>query len=177
MKKLLSFILVVLVMLVPVTVEGKKKVDKNEYINQWANYEVTTTDVGQNGTKCLKVWGFGKKVDKAVEQAKKNAVHACLFRGCPGSATARATPAIFANQGKGQAASDNIDYFYDFFETNGDYIQFVNITTDGVPSGQDRREVKGGYKVAIHVQVMYDNLREKMKNDGILHTGSAGFTY
>lgn len=146
-------------------------------MNTWGNYEVTTISVGQNGTKNLKVWGFGKKVDKAIEQAKKNAVHACLFRGCPGAQTARATPAIFANQGKGQVAAENFEYFYDFFEENGDYIQFVNMTTDGVPSGQDRREVKGGYKVAINVQVMYDNLREKMKQDGILKNSAGGFTY
>lgn len=169
--------MVALVMLIPDAAVAKKKVDKNEYINQWANYEATTISVGQNGTKNLKVWGYGKKVDQAVAQAKKNAVHACLFRGVPGASNARPTPAIFENQGKGQAASDNIDYFYDFFETNGDYIQFVNMTTDGVPSGQDRREVKGGYKVAINVQVMYDNLREKMVNDGILHKASSGFSY
>lgn len=177
MKKTLAMFIAALMMLIPDIAGAKKKVDKNEYINQWANYEVSTIAVGQNGTKNLKVWGFGKKIDQAIAQAKKNAVHACLFRGCPGAQNARTTPAIFENQGKGQVASDNIDYFYDFFEGNGDYIQFVNMTTDGVPSGQDRREVKGGYKVAIDVQVMYDNLREKMKNDGILHSAASGFSY
>ncbi|MDE6396007.1 MAG: hypothetical protein K2K84_01895 [Muribaculaceae bacterium] len=177
MRKIILFLITAIVTLCPTTLDAKKKIDKSEFIKNWANYEVTTNSVGQNGTKYLKVWGYGKKVDKAIEQAKKNAVHACLFRGCPGSANARPTPAIFGNQGNGQVASENFEYFYDFFEENGDYIQFVNVTTDGMPSGQDRREVKGGYKVAIDVQVMYDNLREKMKQDGILKNSSGGFTY
>lgn len=175
MKKILCFLFAAIVCLLPAELAAKK-IDKDKYMNEWGNYEVTTISVGQNGTKYLKVWGFGKKVDKAVEQAKKNAIHACLFRGCPGAQNARQTPAIFENQGKGQVAAENFDYFYDFFE-NGDYIQFVNMTTDGVPSGQDRREVKGGFKVAINVQVMYDNLRDKMKQDGILKNAAGGFTY
>lgn len=176
MKKIL-FIILIALLAIPTTGYAKKKIDKTAYLSEWANYEATTIQVGQNGTKSLKVWGFGKNVDKAIEQAKKNAVHACLFRGVPGTANARETPAIFKNQGGGQAASDNLDYFYNFFEEAGEYIQFVNLTTDGYPSGQDRRDVKGGYKVAVNVQIMYDNLRQKMLNDGILKNSQAGFSY
>ncbi len=175
MKKILLFAM--LLMLIPAAVLAKK-VDKKKYIAEWSGYEVTTIAVGQNGTKSLKVWGYGKNVKKAIEQAKKNAVHACLFRGCPGAANARTTPAIFENQGKGEVALENFEYFYDFFEVNGEYISFINITTDGVPSGQDRRKIEGGgYKVALNVQVMYDNLRDKMTSDGILKKASSGFTY
>ncbi len=175
MKKYL-FILFSVLLFLP-SLAMSKKVDKMKYIAEWSTYEVTTISVGQNETKNLKVWGFGKNINKAIEQAKKNAIHACLFRGLPGAANARTTPAIFANQGKDQVALENFEYFYDFFEVNKEYIGFVNITTDGVPSGQDRREVKGGYKVAISVQVMYDNLKEKMSNDGILKKASSMFTY
>lgn len=175
MKKI---VLLALVALLFMPVEGLcKKIDKQKYLTEWANYEVSTVAVGQNGTKHLKVWGFGENVNKAIEQAKKNAVHACLFRGIPGSANARATPAIFSNQGNGQVAIDNFEYFYNFFEDAEEYLSFINVTTDGVPSGQDRREVKKGYKVGLYVQVMYDNLREKMKRDGILKQGSSGFSY
>ena len=176
MRKILVILIAILSMAVS-PAEAKKKIDKRQYMIEWSNYEVATNSVGQNGTKYLKVWGYGKKIDKAIEQAKKNAVHACLFRGCPGSKNSMSTPPIFNNQGKGQVAVENFDYFYDFFENNQDYLQFVNITTDGVPSGQDRREVKGGYKVAIDVQVMYDNLREKMKADGLLKSASDKFSY
>ena len=114
MKKLFYL----LVLLLMSTVSFAKKINKQQYIAEWPAYEVTTLSVGQNGTKNLKVWGVGKTIEKAIEQAKKNAVHACLFRGCPGSATAMTTPAIFANQGSGKVALDNFEYFYDFFEVN-----------------------------------------------------------
>lgn len=177
MKRILSLLIIVIAALqLPLTADAKK-VDKQKTMKEWANYEATTVSVGQNGTKLLKVWGFGKKIDKAIEQAKKNAVHACLFKGIPGSSTSMKTPAIFNNQGNVQALNENFEYFYDFFEENGDYLNYVNITTDGYPSGQDRREVKGGYKVAINVQVMYDELKQRMRNDGLLKSASDLFTY
>lgn len=174
MKRIL-FVLVAILMIPSVV--SAKSVDKRKYMQEWSNYEVATVAVGTTGTKSLKVWGFGKKIDKAIEQAKKNAIHACLFRSCPASGRANETPAIFKHQGGEQVALENFEYFYKFFEEDGTYISFVNLTTDGMPSGQDRREVKGGYKVAIYVQVMFDNLRVRMKNDGLLKDSQAGFTY
>lgn len=171
-KSLIALCIMILALAVPACGPAKDA----KYMAKWATYEATTNAVGQNGTKFLKVWGYGKNVDKAIEQAKKNAVHACLFRGIPGARTAKPTPAIFAQQGGAQVAEDNFDYFYDFFEVGKGYLAFVNLTTDGVPSGQDRREVKGGYKVGIDVQVMYDNLRAKMENDGLLKKSSTMFT-
>ncbi len=175
MKNVL-YILLMVIMMIPSSIMAKK-VDKQKFMQEWSTYEVTTVAVGSAGTKSLKVWGYGKNMAKAIEQAKKNAVHACLFRGCPGSGNVNETPAIFKLQGNDQVALENFEYFYDFFEENNTYISFVNLTTDGMPSGQDRHEVKGGYKVAIYVQIMFDNLRDKMKNDGILKDSQAGFSY
>lgn len=177
MKRFLVFALTALLMaLVPSTLDAKKKGNKDDII-KWSNYEVSTNAVGQSGTKSLKVWGYGKKIDKAIEQAKKNAVHACLFRGIPGAQNARPTPAIFENQGNDKVLQENLEYFWKFFEDEDIYLQYVNLTTDGMPSGQDRREVKGGYKVGLNVQVMYDNLRKRMEADGILKKAGDRFTY
>ena len=65
--------------------------------------------------------------------------------------------------------------FDNFFETAGPYIDFVNVTTDGVPSGEDRLKVKKGYKVALYVQVMHDNLKRKLQADRIIKSLSSGF--
>lgn len=131
-----------------------------------------TIRVGSDGTKFIKVWGFGKKVDIAVMEAKKNAVAACIFRGLPACSTAMATPALCTDP---NAGTTHQDYFNNFFTTGGTYLNFVNLTTDGIPSGQDRRQVKGGYKVAIYVQVMHDNLRRQLEADGIIKGLSSGF--
>ena len=173
MKKIFKTLsTVVFIGLVSFTTHAQKPLEKIKLFHDWENYEVSTIQVGTEGTKYIKVWGYGKKVDRAIVQAKKNAIHACLFRGIPGNSTSMATPAIIRDP---NILENNIDYFYEFFETAGAYLQYVNVTTDGIPSGQDRREVKGGYKVAIKVQVMYDNLKAKMEAEGFATKLNSGF--
>ena len=169
MKKILLILVLALSAIVVCSAQGK---DRRKSFKSWENYEVTTEKVGVEGTKFIKVWGFGKSVDKAVMSAKRNAVHACIFRGLPGCATANATPAIVRDP---NGYDKNADYFDEFFAAGGPYLSYINLTTDGIPSGQDRRKVQGGYKVALYVQVMYDNLKAKLENDGIVKGLSHGF--
>lgn len=169
MRRILIAIAIILSTVLVCSAQGK---DRRKSFKSWENYEVTTEKVGTDGTKFIKVWGFGKNVDKAVMSAKRNAVHACIFRGLPGCSTANATPAIMRNP---NGYADHQEYFDEFFEAGGAYLAYVNQTTDGVPSGQDRRKVKGGYKVAIYAQVMYDNLKAKLEADGLVKGLSSGF--
>lgn len=151
---------------------GQNNKDRRKSFKSWDNYEITTEKVGVEGTKFVKVWGFGKKLDQAVMAAKRNAVHACIFRGLPGTVNANATPAILTDP---NAYVNHESYFDNFFAPGGPYLAFVNVTTDGIPSGQDRRQVKGGYKVALYIQVMYDNLKAKLENDGLARRLNTGF--
>lgn len=169
MKRLLILSLIALMCSCVCFGQGR---DRRKSFKSWDNYEITTERVAVDGTKFVKVWGFGKTVDKAVMNAKRNAVHACIFRGLPGAATANPTPAILKDP---DAYVMNQEYFDAFFEAGGAYLAYINMTTDGVPSGQDRRKVKGGYKVAIYVQVMYDNLRRKLENDGLARSLNSFF--
>jgi len=172
MNRYLILLIMGLLVFMPATSFAQRNRDRKALFESWDNYEVSTEKVGTDGTKFIKVWGYGKKVDLAIVQAKKNAVHACIFRGLPGNETSMATPALCPDP---DTLTENEEYFINFFETAGDYLRYINMTTDGVPSGQDRRKVKGGYKVAIYVQVMYDNLRDRLESDGIIRTLNYGF--
>ena len=165
MKRLFTMA-VVLLMAISANAQGSK------LMKSWDNYEVNTIQVGSDGTKFIKVWGYGKNVKKAMIQAKKNAVHACIFRGLPGAETAMGTPALCKDP---NAFENNEDYFTSFFSDKGDFIKYINMTTDTTPSGTDMRQVKGGYKVALYIQVMYDNLRRRLEEDGIIRGLSTGF--
>ena len=172
MKRTLLIALTLLVTLSAVSASAQTGKDRRKSFKSWDNYEITTEKVGVDGTKFVKVWGFGKTVDAAVMNAKENAVHACIFRGLPGSATAMSTPPICPDP---DTMSANEDYFKDFFSAGGPYLAYISMTTDGVPSGTDKRKVQGGYKVGIYVQVMYDNLKHKLQADGIARKLSSGF--
>jgi hypothetical protein len=167
-----KIILALLSLLMVVGANAQKRKERKVLFGSSYNYEVLVLGVGQDGTKVFKVYGFGKKVDAAIAQAKKNAVAACIFRGLPGANGAAPTPAICSNP---NAEEDNLDYFTNFFATGGKYLQYINLTTDGMPSGQDRLKVKGGYKVGISVQVLYDKLRKDLEAAGIARGLSSGF--
>ena len=134
------------------------------------NYEVETVGVGTEGTKALKVWAYGKTVDKAVMMAKKLAVAACIYRGLPASTYALATPALYP-----EPQEEWEDFFEDFFDDGGQYLNYVNLTSDGDPSGQDRLKMKGGYKVGVYVQVLYDRLRKDLEAKGVIKSMDSWF--
>ncbi len=152
-----------LLVLVPATLFAQSRREMIDVSSMDTNYSVQTIKVGADGTKYIKVSGFGKSDDAAVFNAKRNAIHAAIFRGFPSAADASATPAICTEP---YAQQNNSTYFNAFFSS--DYLQYVNITTDGVPAGSDRIKVKGGYEVKIYVQIMFDNLRKRLEADGIV---------
>jgi hypothetical protein len=140
--------------------------------NSQYNYEIEPVGVGQDGTKVFKVWGYGKKVEDAVMNAKEAAVAACIFKGLPGGQGSAPTPPICSEP---NAEVKHEQYFDNFFKVGGKYLQFIALTNDGDPAGEDRLKIKKGYKVAIYVQVMYDALRKQLEADGIARRLDSGF--
>jgi hypothetical protein len=175
MKAIRLLSLLILAIMVSSTINAqeryKKKERKAHYSSNY-NYEVQIMGVGQDGTKVMKVWGYGKRVEDAIIEAKMNAVASAIFKGIPGGHGAAATPAILTDP---NASEKHADYFDNFFSPGGKYLQFISMTTDGMPSGQDRLKMKDGYKVAIYAQVMYDALRKQLEADGIARRLDAGF--
>lgn len=80
MNRFLSFLLV-LMLSVPLVFSQNRK-ERKALFESMQNFEIRTVKVGTEGTKFVKVWGYGKKVDDAIVQAKKNAVYACIFVDC-----------------------------------------------------------------------------------------------
>ncbi|MFO8021092.1 MAG: hypothetical protein R6U65_01395 [Perlabentimonas sp.] len=147
--------------------------EKKEHYGSNYNYEVQIQGVGQDGTKVMKVWGYGKNVESAVIEAKMNAVASVIFKGIPGGHGAAATPPILSEPNAGEK---HADYFEKFFEPGGKFLQFLTMTTDGMPSGQDRLKIsRRNYKVAIYAQVQYDALRKQLEADGIARSLDHGF--
>lgn len=171
MKTVLLFTLV-LVVLAAQSVSAQKRKDKKEAFNSRYNYEIQAIAVGVDGTKVYKVWGSGKKVDAAILNAKRSAVAAAIFKDIPGRSGVEGTPAICKDS---DAAQKNEAFFDRFFDWDGEWQNYVNLTDEAVPSGSDRLKVKKGYKVGIVVQILYDNLRKNLEKAGVARSLNYGF--
>ena len=171
-KVLLSIAVTVLavVMILPANAQTRK--ERKILWNSQYNYEIEPVGVGQDGTKVFKVWGYGKDVGAAVMNAKEAAVAACIFKGLPGGGGSAPTPPICSQPNAEQIHADD---FEKVFEVGGKYLQYIAVTNDADPSGEDRIKMKKGYKVAIYVQVMYDALRKQLEADGIARRLDSGF--
>jgi len=169
---LTTMLAVVLAWVIVFPANAQTRKERKILYNSQYNYEIEPVGVGQDGTKVFKVWGYGKDVGAAVMNAKEAAVAACIFKGLPGGAGSAPTPPICSQP---NAEVTHADYFEKFFEVGGKYLQYIAVTNDGDPSGEDRIKIKKGYKVAIYVQVMYDALRKQLEADGIARRLDSGF--
>jgi hypothetical protein len=174
MKKALRISGIVLfgIALLPGLLSAQTRRERKILYNSQYNYEIEPVGVGQDGTKVFKVWGVGKDVNEAIMKAKADAVAACIFKGLTGGAGSAPTPPIITEP---NAEVRYADYFETFFAVGGKYLQYIAVTTDGDPSGQDRLKLKKGYKVALYVQVMYDALRKQLESDNIARRLDKGF--
>jgi|AntRauTorcE11898_2_1112593.scaffolds.fasta_scaffold00221_2 hypothetical protein len=136
------------------------------------NYEILNLGVGVEGTKLVKVWGYDKKADMAILKAEKNAVAAAIFRGIPAGNGSAATPALCSDQ---NCYGKNRKFFDNFFMPGGKYLQYVNITNDGMPGGDDRIKMNKGYKVAVKTSLAHSNLRKYLEQEGMVRKMDSGF--
>jgi ribosomal protein L21E len=129
-------------------------------------YELEAAGVGAQGTYQIKVWTYSTRVNLAIEQAKKNAVHGVIFKGFQGKT------GIVAGQ-KPMVADASIentrsDYFKAFFEDGGGYQRFVSLVNNGAIAVGDRIKVGKEYKIGVVVSVNKDDLRKELENQGII---------
>lgn len=137
------------------------------YIN--SNYEVECLGTGVQGSQFLKVWGYGNSPENAVIEAKRNAVHAVIFKGITVGQGCMKNPLVTNKE----AEQNFKKYFDDFFAPGGKYLDFVALTGEGV---QDRIRVdRRTYKVGINVSVMSAALRKELESAGIINKLSDGF--
>ena len=89
--------------------DSKSKANKD---TQQFRYEIECAGNGTQGTYLIKVWSYSKKVNTAIEQAKKNAVHGVIFKGFAGKNGCVAQRPLFKGPG---GEFEHQDYFKNFF--------------------------------------------------------------
>lgn len=127
------------------------------------SYEIHCLGVGTEGSALLKVYSYAGTQKKAIEQAKHDAVHGILFKGVVGGAGCYNQPPIV----KPSELDANQSFFKEFFES-GEYLRFVNLSSDGTVSAKDRLKVGSRYKVGVAVSVQKDALRKYLESRGVI---------
>ena len=128
------------------------------------SYEVQIVRVAQQGTKFLKAWGTAGSPDKAIDRAMQDAVAACIFTGVEGNEIAGKVPSLV----QGKEVYDQYKSFFDTFFKEGEFLQYVKNANSNYPTGENNIKTDKGRKVGIYVIVMYDNLRKRLEDEGII---------
>ncbi len=162
--------LLILVIVWIATVNGQTRTQRKAAGYVIGNYEVECMGTGMDGTQLVKVWAFGKKPDDAIYQARKNAVHAVLFKGIIGGKPGCMQSPLVTKPG---AEVQHADYFQNFFSDGGSYLRFCSQTGDG---SVDRIKIdRNTYKVGVIVSVMHAQLRRELEAAGIIPKLGQGF--
>lgn len=149
--------------------QSKSKADKDT--RNW-RYEIEAVSTGSQGSYLIKVWSYSKKPVLAIEQAKKNAVHAIIFQGFTGKPGVSGQKPLSKNSNLEQ---EQKDFFDSFFADGGKYMKFVNLSNDGSVAAEDRLKVGKEYKIGVVVSVNVASLRSDLEAAGIIRGLSSGF--
>lgn len=130
----------------------------------YREFEVECLGVALDGSQTVRAWGFGKDTDAAVDKARKNALNAVLFKGITaGVAGCNQRPLV----PEVNARERYEDYFDRFFQDGGAWESFVS-GTDERMYGREEQRNSLGERAGVVVRVLRNELRIKLKEDGIL---------
>ena len=161
-RKLLISIILVLTLIFPVEAAKKYKWEYNSRVP-----EVYTTAQGQQGKQIVKAWAIAGNADKAILQAKMDAVSAALFNGIGydqathGMGVSNLPPLVSPQQ-----YEENKELFDNFFK-KGEFLNYVSNINSTYPSGENNMVVPGGRKVGINLAIDYKGLHNWLRENGV----------
>tara|TARA_B110000977_G_C11040189_1_gene478577 strand:- start:954 stop:1463 length:510 start_codon:yes stop_codon:yes gene_type:complete len=147
------------------TRRDRKKADKNTL--NW-KYEIKCEKTGRQGTYFVKVTSYLRKVELALEQSKKNAVHGVLFTGLS-EGKCRENPLI---KDPGLYEKE-ISFFKDFFSKYGDYSKYC--TASSGMAENILKINKKEFSVDMKISVNKKQLKLDFEKLGLIKSLDSGF--
>lgn len=165
MKKLfLTFIVVA------ATLCGCKTATEIDSSYAQSNFDVTCLGTDLDGSQTLRAFGKGKDKAQAIEQARKNALHAVIFKGITsGTGECNKRPLIT----EVNAEEKYETYFNKFFKDGGEYQRFTSLEDEKFSkSGGSSSRIKAADSTienwGITVRVDRAGLKTKLIEDSII---------
>lgn len=165
--KLFSFIIYLLIFPELISTNNTDKIDSS---TNW-KYELEGVNVGTDGTYLVKIWVYSKKSELDFNLAKKMAIHGVIFKGVAIGKSLSSQPPLTSNM---NLEEEKKDFFKAFFSDGGDYLKFINASSDQIAAG-DRLKIGKEYKIGTIVSINKDALRLYLENAGIIKKLSDGF--
>lgn len=153
--------IVTLLLLTNMSCSTPKQIAKNYY-----SHKTECIDMELDGNQIVNAWSNNDEISTAIEQAKRNAVHAVLFEVLAGKATCNSAP-ILPNI---NVKSQNEVYFNNFFAPGGDYIKYAFFKDESAYQTftKDNESAKRMINSGFVIRVKRQDLKQKMIADGIL---------
>ena len=134
-----------------------------ERTRNW-QYESKCFESGGAGSSYLiEVTSYVGDVRLALNQAKKNAIHAVLFKGVTGNTLGCTAKEPLIKNG---VYNDNFEYFEDFFYNTRQYNQYATVPSGTAESSEKLKRKM--YRVTYAISVNVDELRKKLEYDKII---------
>lgn len=134
-----------------------------ERTRNWQYESICSESGGTGSSYLIQVTSYVGDLRLALNQAKKNAIHAVLFKGVAGNnlgCTAK-EPLIING-----VYNDNFEYFEDFFYNTRQYNQFATAPSGTAESSEKLKRKMN--KVTFIISVNVDELRKKLEYDKII---------
>ncbi len=135
-----------------------KKADKKTLTWQYEAEDLGKVAKDQKSV-IFKIWSFDKNEKKAMSMAKKNAIHAVIFKQIGRNPALANSPSI---------ADEHKQFFEDFFADGGAYSAYVSLSNNGAIQPGDKQKTKEGWKIGIKVTVDRAGLRKYLEEKGII---------
>lgn len=164
MKKSKIFLLLTM-LLVIVTIPAEAK--KYKWTFNARNPEVYQLSQGQNGRKIVKAWAVARNADKAIEQAKIDAIDAALFRGIPYDESTHGMGVSNLNPLVTPADYEAHKALFDTFFKKGEFMKYVSNVNSNYPTGENNMSVPGGRRVGINLNIDYMGLQQWLQDNGV----------
>lgn len=129
--------------------------------------EVFSLGQAQGRKQLVKAWATAGSADKAIEQAKMDAVDAALFSGIAPDASTHGMGTSNLRPLVSEATyREHQDFFDNFFKT-GEFLRFVREANSGYPSGENNIKTPQGRRVGINLVLDYPAMQEWLKTNNI----------
>tara|TARA_B100001778_G_scaffold220614_1_gene182945 strand:+ start:2980 stop:4422 length:1443 start_codon:yes stop_codon:yes gene_type:complete len=167
MKIYFKVLLIIFFSLESVAAQTKREDNMaQERTRNWQYESICAESGGTESSYLIQVTSYVPDLKLALPQAKKNAIHAVLFKGVSGNNLGCTTKDPLITDSNYQA---NFDYFEDFFFNTSQYNKF-STAPSGSAESSETYKVKGkkNFRVTFIISVNVDELRKKLEFDKII---------